>query len=95
VLDFLRGAIRSAIGAAEHVEAEVERYSPPAMEEEKLHDAGAALHRATDSLERHVEVVETLATSLNGSDGPATPMIRRDPAVRCRHARGSRSLISR
>jgi hypothetical protein len=64
MLDFVRGAVRSAIGAAEHVEAEVEHHSPLAVEEHKLHDAVAALHRATDSLEKHVEVIETLASSL-------------------------------
>jgi hypothetical protein len=64
MLDFLRATIRSAIGAAEHVEAEVEHHSPVAVEERKLHDAVAALHRATESLEKHVEVVETLAASL-------------------------------
>jgi uncharacterized protein Yka (UPF0111/DUF47 family) len=32
--------------------------------DDQLRDAVAAIHRAADSMERHVEVVETLATSV-------------------------------
>jgi hypothetical protein len=67
VLDWAKGAVRSAIGAAEHVEvdveADVETHSPVEIED-KLDEMIAALHRAADSAERHVDVIETLAQSL-------------------------------
>jgi len=67
VLDSVRGVVRSAIGAAEHVEvdvqADVESHTP-AHVEAKLDEVIVALHRAADSAERHVEVVEGLADTL-------------------------------
>jgi hypothetical protein len=74
MLDSLRGAIRSAIGAAEHVETDVkraesgvERHNPLGLERQldaKLDETLAALHRACGAAERHVEVLEGVAESL-------------------------------
>jgi hypothetical protein len=59
--------MRSAIGAAEHVdvdvEADVETYSP-ARVEAKLDEMIEVLHRTCESAERHVEVVAGLADTL-------------------------------
>jgi ABC-type transporter Mla subunit MlaD len=66
-LDSLRGAIRSAIGAAEHVETDVEHHTPAGIErglDAKLDETIAALHRAAAAGERHVEVLEGVADSL-------------------------------
>ncbi len=82
MLDFARRAVRSAIGAAERVEGDVERHTPLADEERRLHDAVAALRRAADSLERHVQAIDTLAESLdpltqsvNGLSGQITELM--------------------
>jgi hypothetical protein len=64
VFDFVTNAIRSAIGAAEQ---DIIRHSPLQETEalnDQLREAVGAVHRAADSLERHVEVVESLAVSL-------------------------------
>jgi hypothetical protein len=65
--DVVTGPLRWALGASEDVEKEVIRHSPVvetrALERE-LHDAIQAMHRACDSLERHVTVVEGLTDSL-------------------------------
>jgi hypothetical protein len=67
MLDSVRGVMRSAIGAAEHVEGDVRtdvEAHTPARVEAKLDEVIVALHRAADSAERHVEVVEGLADTL-------------------------------
>jgi ABC-type transporter Mla subunit MlaD len=59
--DFASNAARSVLkllGGAEH---EVEEHSPV---EAQLHEAVAAMHRAADSLDKHVEVLGGLAASL-------------------------------
>jgi hypothetical protein len=66
-LDLLTRPLRSLLGGAEQVESDVVRHSPLAETRElevKLAESVAALHRAADSMERHVAVVETLASSL-------------------------------
>jgi tetrahydromethanopterin S-methyltransferase subunit E len=63
MLDMVKGTLRSAIGAAEHVESDVEARSPAAVEA-KLDEMIAVMHRTCESAERHVEVVEALAQSL-------------------------------
>lgn len=63
-LDSLTGAIRSAIGAAEQEGAQHSPLHETEALRSELRDAVTATHRAADSLERHVEVVETLADSL-------------------------------
>jgi len=63
MLDFVKGTLRSAIGAAEHVESDVEAHSPAGVEA-KLDEMIVVLHRTCESAERHVEVVEALAQSL-------------------------------
>ena len=59
ILDFAQNAARAVlgplVGAGEHGLAPVE---------ERLNDAVAALHRAADSLDHHVEALETVADSL-------------------------------
>ena len=59
--------VRSVFGAPDRAEAEVTRAEAlfePGELEAKLDDALAAIRRASDSLERHVEVLETLSDSL-------------------------------
>jgi hypothetical protein len=67
VFDLVTGPLRWALGASRQAETEVIRHSPmvetQALERE-LHDAIAAMHRACDSLERHVTVVEGLTDFL-------------------------------
>jgi hypothetical protein len=67
MLDSVRGVVRSAIGAAEHaehdVQTDVEAHSPERVEA-KLDELIEVLHRTCESAERHVEVVEGLADSL-------------------------------
>jgi phage shock protein A len=64
MLDFVTGPLRSLLGVAEATEAGIERHAPTAQLEARLDDAVAAVHRAADSMERHVAVVESLADSL-------------------------------
>jgi hypothetical protein len=67
VLDIVTGPLRWALGASEQAEREVARHSPvveTAALERELRDAIEAMHRACDSLERHVTVVEGLTDSL-------------------------------
>jgi cation transport regulator ChaC len=62
MLDFIARPIRSILGMAEHdVVAPVEE-----TREIQAHilEAVDAIHHATASIERHVEVIETLATSV-------------------------------
>jgi hypothetical protein len=64
LLDVAFGPLRRALGTAER---EVVVHSPmheTREVERKLLEGIEAVHRATDSIERHVEVIETLATSL-------------------------------
>ena len=64
ILDPFLNPLRSILGTAEH---EVLEHTPMAETrdiEARLLEAVTAVHRATDSIERHVEVIETLAQSL-------------------------------
>jgi ABC-type transporter Mla subunit MlaD len=66
-LDFLASPLRSLLGEAEHAETEAEHHSPMAQTRElehKLDDAVAAMHRAADSMNSHVAVVDALAAAL-------------------------------
>lgn len=58
--------LRSVLGVAEH-----EVVTPVARSERNIADAVNAVHRAADSIEHHVEVVEGLATSV----GPLTESV--------------------
>lgn len=65
--DFLASPLRSLLGGAEHAETEVEQRSPMAQTRElehRLDDAVLAMHRAADSMNSHVEVVDALANAL-------------------------------
>ncbi len=62
-LDFLVRPLRSALGAAEH-----DLTVPLETAEREIIEAAGAIQRATESIERHVAVVEGLATSV----GPLT-----------------------
>jgi hypothetical protein len=67
LLDLVTGPIRSVLGVAQQAERDVERHTPmheTREVEQKLLEGIEAVHRATDSIERHVEVIEALATSL-------------------------------
>ncbi len=67
MFDFVRSALRSAIGAAGQVSEEAGRHSPlheTHQLEAALSEAVRAAHRSCDSLERHVAVIEALADSL-------------------------------
>ena len=67
MFDFVRSALRSAIGAAEQASGEAVRHTPLHETREleaALSDAVQAVHRSCDSLERHVAVIEALADSL-------------------------------
>jgi hypothetical protein len=64
LLDALTGPLRSVLGVAED---EVVQHSPLHETEEleqELKGAVTAIHRAADSMEQHVAVVETLAASV-------------------------------
>jgi hypothetical protein len=66
-LDFLASPLRSLLGVAEHAESDVSSHAPMHETRElerQLSEAVAAVHRSSDSLERHVAVLETLADSL-------------------------------
>ena len=59
--------VRSAIGAAEHVESDAVSHTPMHQTrelEQAIADACAAVHRSADSLEKHIAVIEALADSL-------------------------------
>ncbi len=63
-LNFATGLMRTVLGTAER---DVIKDTPlhQAIElEDKLDGAVVAIHRAAESMERHVEVVETLASSV-------------------------------
>ena len=61
MLDFVADAARSALKLLGGAEREVEQHSPI---EQPAHEAIAALHRAADSMDRHVEVLEGVAATL-------------------------------
>ena len=61
--DLASNAIRNVLRLFEDAGAQVEQHSPI---EGHLHDAVAALHRTADSMDRHVEVLETVAAALPG-----------------------------
>jgi hypothetical protein len=61
VLDSAAGAVRAALRTLGGLEQDIVRSSPI---EEPLHDAVAAIHRAADSMDRHIEILEGLAASL-------------------------------
>ncbi len=66
-LDLLTAPLRAVLGATEHAEREVIRESPLHQTRElerELDHAVASIHRAADSMERHVEVLDTLAAAL-------------------------------
>jgi hypothetical protein len=59
--DFATNAVRSVVKLFEGAGEEIEKRSPI---DERLHEAISALHRTADSMDKHVEVLETLAVSL-------------------------------
>ena len=61
MLDFATHAARSVLGQIGAVEHRVEHLDDV---DERLHAAVAALHRATDSIDRHVEALESVGDSL-------------------------------
>lgn len=66
-LNLVSRSLRALLGVSEQAETEVMRHTPLHDTEEleaKLADAIAAIHRAADSLERHIAVLESLADSL-------------------------------
>jgi cell shape-determining protein MreC len=66
-LDFLVGPLRSLVRVAGQAEREMEHHSPITETrhlEARLEEAVAAVHRAADSMERHVAVVGSLTSSL-------------------------------
>jgi hypothetical protein len=68
MLEFLVRPLRSALGVAEH-----DFVAPVERSEHEIADAVNALHRAADSIEHHIEVVEGLATSVS----PLTESVNR------------------
>ena len=68
MLDFVFRPLRQVLGAGEH---EVTR--PLDETEHELVDAVEAIHRASDSIDHHVQVIEGLATSV----GPLTESVDR------------------
>lgn len=66
MLEFLVRPLRSALGVVEH-----EVVTPVGRTERDIADAVNAVHRAADSIEHHVEVVEGLAMSV----GPLTESV--------------------
>lgn len=70
MLDFFLKPLRSLLGASER---EVAAHSPFEQTEENILDTVNAVREATDSIEHHVEVIETLATSV----GPLTESVNR------------------
>jgi hypothetical protein len=60
MLDLLFRPLRSALGLAEQ---ELER--PIVDAEHEMLDTVAAIHRVAESIERHIEVIEGLATSID------------------------------
>jgi len=63
----LTGLLRSALGVAEHGEAEAVEHSPlstTAAAERDLDQLAHALHRAAESADRHVELLDRVAASL-------------------------------
>lgn len=67
LLDSVTGLLRSALGMAESEGSEALSHTPmqdARLAEEHLKELVGALHRAADSAEREVEVVEGLAHSL-------------------------------
>jgi hypothetical protein len=67
LLDLLTAPIRAVLGVGERAETEVVRHSPLYETREvqaRFEEAVRAVHRAADSMEKHVAVVDDLASSL-------------------------------
>jgi ABC-type transporter Mla subunit MlaD len=76
LLDMLTGPARALLGGVERAETDAMRHSPLGETREleaKLGEAVKAAHRAAESLERHVVVIEGLADSL----GPLAQAVTR------------------
>lgn len=68
MLDFFARPIRSALGFAEHQAAR-----PVVGAEREIAEASSAAHRVADSIEQHIQTVESLAASI----GPLTQSVDR------------------
>lgn len=68
MLETIFRPLRSLLDVAEHA---VTIHTPLEKTEEDILDTVKALHRATESIERHVQVIEGLATSV----GPLTESV--------------------
>lgn len=64
ILSPFTGLLRSALGVAEHEEAEVLAHSPAARAEERLDRLGHALEGAAESADRQVELLDGVARAL-------------------------------
>jgi methyl-accepting chemotaxis protein len=64
-LDLLTAPLRSLLGTTEDMERDAHTLRSESGElERQLEEAVASIHRASDSMEHHVAVVETLATTV-------------------------------
>jgi septal ring factor EnvC (AmiA/AmiB activator) len=67
IVSSFTGLLRSALGVAEHEEAQAVAHSPlheTLAAEQKLDHLAQALHRAADSADRQLELLDGLARSL-------------------------------
>ncbi len=77
-LDLLTAPLRAVLGATERAEREVVHNSPLYQTRElerELDHAVASIHRAADSMERHVEVLDSLATSVPALTESVTALV--------------------
>lgn len=64
-LDFLTAPLRSLLGSTEDMERDAHTMLSESGElEHQLEEAVASIHRTAESMDRHVAVVETLASSV-------------------------------
>jgi len=75
VFDFVLKPVRSMVRAVNE-----DALRPLEQTEHQTLEAVKALDRATESIEHHIEVIETLATSV----GPLTESVDRLTDTRCR-----------
>lgn len=75
-LDLLTAPLRSLLGAAEQDVAKRSPLHEAGELERRLEEAASALHRAADSAERHVAVVETLAQSVPALTDSVTALVQ-------------------
>jgi chromosome segregation ATPase len=83
-LDLFTGPLRSLLGVTEDMERDARSLLSESGElERQLEEAVASIHRAAQSMEHHVEVVETLASTVPKLADSVNALVEEIHALNC------------